>query len=158
MDAIGEYIISVTSAALVCSCVQSIFENKGTVSSVLKLLCGIFLSLVALHPLLDIKLTEITSFTQFQTNSGSEIVSEAQQIASNEQRALISENCQTYIAQKAQELGCNLKVSVFSEPEPPYAPNGVEISGNISPYARGQLTNWIKDNLAIKAEDQRWIG
>ena len=158
MGAISEYIISVTSAALVCGCVKSIFDNKGAVSSVLKLLCGIFLSLVALHPLIQLDLSEIADIDLLQTTDGLLIVAEAEETASTQQRIRISEKCETYIAQKAGELGCCLEIQVYTAEEAPYAPNAVEISGSISPYARGQLTKWINDNLAIAAEDQTWIG
>ena len=158
MDAISEYIISVTSAALVCGCVKSIFDNKSAISSVIKMLCGIFLSMVALHPLIQIDLSNIADISFLQTVNTETIIVDAEQMAADQQRTFISQKCQTYIAQKARELGCNLDIQVSTDEEAPYAPNGVKISGSISPYARGQLTNWINDNLAISAEDQTWIG
>lgn len=158
MGAIGEYIISVTSAALVCSCVQAFFEGKGTVSTVLKLLCGIFLSLVALRPVVDIDLAKLPSVALLQRAEAESLVEDARQESILQQRTFISERSGTYITQKGQELGCELDVKVFTDDSEPFAPNGVEISGSISPYARGVLTTWITENLAIKAEDQKWIG
>lgn len=158
MGTVGEYIISVTSAALVCGCVQSFFDGKGPVSSVLKLLCGIFLCVVALRPVMDIRLPELAVFSQEPRAEAGALAAEAQQLAAEAQRERISEECRTYIAQKAQTLGCDLSIRVYTGQEAPYAPSRVEIEGNASPYARGVLTNWITENLAVKAEDQRWIG
>ena len=158
VEAIGEYIISVTSAAMVCGCVQSFFENKGIVSSVLKLLCGIFMSLIVLHPLLDIKLPALNNFSLIETENGKAIIAETQQTVAKQQREFISEKCETYISQKAEELGCSLLICVHTDETPPYTPNSVQISGTIAPYARGQLTKWINDNLAINTEDQIWTG
>lgn len=158
MSAIAEYIISITSAALVCGCLKSFFQSKSTVSSVLKLLCGIFLSLIALQPLMNIKLSDLNELALFDTEYGMDIAAQAQVTASAQQRAYISERCVTYIAQKAAELGCDLDIRVYTDEDPPYVPNGVRLVGSISPNARGQLAEWIRENLAIGTEDQEWIG
>ena len=58
----------------------------------------------------------------------------------------------------ALALQADLTVEVMlSLDEVPVA-SSVQLQGNISPYARQALQQWLQDDMGIPKEHQQWIG
>ena len=55
MEAVKDYLLSITAAAVICGCVNSIVSENSWISRLAKLLCGLFLVVTAIQPVIDIK-------------------------------------------------------------------------------------------------------
>ena len=77
-------------------------------------------------------------------------------MAREAERDIIKARIQAYILDKADSFGTQLDVEVILDQD--NIPTSVELRGNISPYAKAQLTGIITENLGIPKEYQLWTG
>ena len=63
---------------------------------------------------------------------------------------------EAYIGNKAASLDCALSVSVTLAAEAPFAPVSVELLGDVSPSAKQELSQWLRDNFGLGGEEQVW--
>ena len=157
MDGIGQYLLQLTAAALVCSVVLSFFGKKGTFGAVIKLLAGIYLTLNIVSPWVQIRLDELSDFADGFSIAADAIGADGQNAARDAMTESITQNVSAYILDKAKSLDAELTVEVILDDGDIPAPCGVRISGNISPYGKQVLSNMIEENLGIPLEDQIWI-
>ena len=157
MDALGRYLLSVSGAALISGIVLG-FVKDSTHHTVLKLVCGLFLMLTVIRPMVHIPLAGLTRFSlpYLEEASGASAVGEA--YALNQLQLLIKQETQAYILDKATSLGANISVDVVLDTNPPYIPITVYLDGTVSPYAKKQLSDYIAEKLAIGKEAQIWTG
>ncbi len=156
MGAIGEYLVGVTAAALLCSLVGKLGFGKLN-GGILKLLCGAFMALAVLAPWRSLRL-ELPSelLSDFQT-MGDQAAEEGENSAREAMAEIISQQTRAYILDKAASLDMDLTVEVtLSDDEIP-APVGVTLRGSASPYGKDVLRDYIQDQLGIKKEAQIWI-
>lgn len=157
MDEIRQYLIGVITAAIVCAVVTALLGNKGVVGTVAKLLTGLLMLLAVISPWVSISLDGLFDWTENITADSAEIVSEAKQMAEEQYRAGIKQRVEAYVLEKAESLQCSLTVDVhLSEGDVP-TPERIVFSGNVSPFAKSTLTNWVSDNLGIGREEQAWM-
>lgn len=154
MDEIRGYLLSLTAAALVCSLIQALAGRKGSSAALIKLLAGVFMAITLVKPLLNVRWLEILGDTAHLRIDASQAVAEGQQAMENALSDIIIQRTQAYIEDKAQQLGAPLTVQVTLADS---VPCGVTITGPVSPYTKAQLSAWVKDNIGIAPEEQRWI-
>lgn len=155
MGSIGEYLIGVIAAAVLCGIVTMMTNSKGTVSLALRLVSGLLMLLVVVRPWMSISLNGFIGLTDKITSDGTDIMQSGQMMAENAYRVSIIQQTQAYIEDEAKKLGCDLTVEVFLSEES--IPVQVKLSGNLSPFARRTLSNLLSERLGIKQEDQIWI-
>ena len=153
---IPEYLISVSAAAIVSSCIKSFFSGKDAVSTLIQTICGIFVSLVAIQPVAQLEFTAFQMPISAFSDSAEHIVASAQEDAALKQQSVIKEKTEAYIFDKAKAMGCRITVSVELSQDPPFLPQAVSLTGDLSPHARNQLTTMIATDLGIQPEAQRW--
>ena len=154
MDAIKDYMISVTAAALICGIVSSLSGRNSSVSKLMKLLCGLFLATAVIKPLVDVRIDNIYNFADNLTVSGNLAVSKGENMASEEMKRIIKQKTETYILDKAKALGAEITVEVVLED---YVPASVTITGDISPFVKSHLSASITQELNILLEEQIWV-
>ena len=154
MDAIKDYMISVTAAALICGIVGSLSGRNSSVSKLMKLLCGLFLATAVIKPLVDVQIDNIYNFADDLTVSGNLAVSKGENMASEEMKRIIKQKTETYILDKANALGAEITVEVVLED---YVPVSVTITGDISPFVKSNLSASITQELNILLEEQIWV-
>ena len=154
MDAVKEYLLSVTAAALICGIVSSLAGRNSSTSKLVKLLCGLFLASAVLKPLVDVRIDNIYDFADGLTLNGDLAVSQGEKMASEEMKRIIKQKTETYILDKAKALGLDIAVVVTLED---YTPATVTITGDVSPYAKADLCASIAQELDIPPEEQIWI-
>ena len=154
IDTVKDYLLSIAAAALVCGIVNSIAGKTGSISQLLKLLCGLFLAATVIKPLVDIRVESILDFTKDLTLKGEMAVSQGEDMASEEMKRIIKEKTEAYILDKANALGAEITVEVALKD---YIPAGVTIMGDISPFAKSSLSATIAQELDISPEEQIWI-
>ena len=156
MEHIREYLISVTSAALLCGILQSLVGHKSSSSGILKLICGIFLALTVIRPLADIRLEEFDFLTGEIHAEADAAVAEGANYAKQAMVRQIKEQTQAYILDKAAAFDGNISADVQVEGDPPVIVS-CTIQGKLSAYAQTQLSRILEEDLGIPEEDQRWI-
>lgn len=153
MEAIKEYLLSISAAAVVCGLVSALAGGKGATGKLLRLLCGLFMAATAIKPIVDIQIADIRNFADQLTVDADLAVSNGEEIASAEMKRIIKEKTETYILDKAKTLGAELKVEVTLDGMVPAA---VTLTGNISPFAKVSLCETIMQDLGIALEAQAW--
>ena len=152
MEAIKDYLLAVIAAALVCGIVTGL-AGKSSISKLLKLLCGLFLAATVIKPAVDVRIENIYDFTENLAADSEMAVSQGEYVASEEMKRIIKQKTETYILDKAKALGAEITVEVVLED---YIPASVTIMGNISPYAKSNLSAIIGQELDIPPEEQIW--
>ena len=155
MEHIREYLISVTSAALLCGILQTLAGQKSS-SALLKLICGIFLSLTVIRPLADIRVEKFDFLTQQIRTDAESAVAEGADYAKQAMIRQIKEQSEAYILDKAAAFDCDITAEVTAEGDPPVI-KACTIRGDLSAYAQTQLSRILEADLGIPEEDQRWI-
>lgn len=157
MEVVREYLVSVTCAAVLCGILCTIVDEKQTGGALVKLLCGLFLSLTLIMPLSRLSLTEL-DFSSWQiTREGEAASAEGFEYARQAKSQIIKSQTEAYILDKARQYDLDLTVEVeVSDGEIPL-PQGVVIRGRISPYAKVQLQHLMETELGILKENQRWM-
>lgn len=154
MAIIKEYLLSITAATIICTMVAGLIKKDGTISAIIKLLSGIFLTITILSPIIRFPLSNITLHVDTISADAAHTVSVGKQIASDEMKEIIISNTRTYILEKAQKLGADIEVEIYLQD---LVPKSVQIIGQVSPYTKLQLSGYISEELGIAAEDQQWI-
>ncbi len=155
MGDLRKYMESLTAAALISSVILCLSGEKGSLGSLLKLLAGVFLVTVMIRPVLDVRLGSIRQFTDRFSYDYQDAVAAGERAASQAMEEGIMERTAAYIQKEAEQFGCVLTVGITLSD---HIPSEVILKGQVSPYAKAYLTQWIEDNLNISAEAQQWTG
>lgn len=154
MEALRQYIISVVAAGLICGIVTGLFSGS-TGSSIMKLVCGVFLSYTVLAPVTRFDPGDL-AVCGWAVADGSEAVAAGESLAQDAREQFIKQDLETYILDKASQLGASLQVEVTLEEGG--LPGTVTLTGQIAPYQRQQLERILTLELGIAKENQQWTG
>lgn len=157
MSDTGAYLLRVVCAAIICGIATSLVGTKGSLASTLKLICGIFISITLISPLVNIKIADVTDYFDDIKTDATDVIAQAQEGTRTEMVDSIKKQVQSYILDKAETYGAHLTVEVSVEASGLPVPDGVTISGEASPYAKAQLQRLIVDNFGISPEAQQWL-
>lgn len=152
-----EYLLSVTCAAILASILSGFFDKKGSVSTVIKILCGVFVTLAVIRPVFQLDIPDITTYLSDLEWNSSAVTQQGILDAAQAQSNVIQQQAEAYVYDKAAQLGCEIQVIVTLNPEAPYQPISAQISGAVSPYAKSALTAILTEDLGIQKEAQQWI-
>ena len=158
MEAIRTYFLSVTAAAIICAILKGLLNQGGTPAQLVKLLSGIFLSIIALRPLAQFDLGSLADLRFDYSMDAESAATEGENIAADALAELIKSNTEAYILDKAQSFGVSLSVDVTVSDDQIPVPQTVRLTGNASPYVKAQLSALLTDQLGIAKEDLIWTG
>lgn len=153
MEEIRQYLYSVSAAALICWCVSSFISRQGYISKILKLLCGIFLTVTIIKPITDVRFDDLTAVINRLSVDAEIAAFNGEDMAIEEMENIIKQNIKAYIINKANALDAVLEIEVILENMVPAA---VTIYGEYSPFAKNSLSNMIAQDLGIPEEAQKW--
>lgn len=153
---ISQYFIRLTGSALICASLGILMPAKGTVGNVMKLLRGIFMVLCLIQPLTDLSLDSWQDYWKDFRDEGTYFAAQGETSSRNAMAAIITERTQTYIQDKAASLGADIAAEVFLSADAIPVPCGVTVTGDLSPYAKAELSDYITDELGIPREAQIW--
>ena len=158
MEALRQYILSITVAAMACGLVLSIVPG-GQFRGILKLICGVFLTLMVMKPLTILDPERIFSrFSGQWEAQGEAAAAFGEEVARDAMALYIKREAEAYILDKAGSLGIDVQADVTVSSEDIPLPERVTICGNIPDPTRLDLERIIQENLGIAKEDQHWIG
>lgn len=155
MENIRNYILALTAAAILCGIVTSLMGGKGTSAALTKLICGIFMAMVVVSPLVSLEFDDWTAWTSQLSFDAGAAAAQGEAVAGEMYMSFIKEQSESYILDKAEALGASVTVEVTVEDG---LPAEVWLAGDISPYAKGKLTAYISEELGIPKEKQQWNG
>lgn len=155
MDDLRQYIFSVIAAAVVCSVMVHIRSGTGQQNGLIRLLCGLFLSLTVIRPIADIRIEELSEYSLNYRNEALEAVSAGEDFARESLDQIIKRETEAYILDKAASYGADISVEIVLDPD--LVPAEAYIQGTISPYARSQMQKILSEDIGIAKEYQIWI-
>lgn len=155
MDAIANYILSLCCGAIICSIILSVGNSGGAGGSLRRMICGLFLAFLAISPLRDIDLQEFAEEIHTYTDDAEDAANAGIAQTEDAVAAVISQQAEAYILDKAAALSLELEVCVNVDEET-MLPTSVELSGDASPSQKQVLTDYIRETLGIEENDQQW--
>ncbi len=157
MDSIRQYLLTITSAAILSGIITAFFSKKSSYSAVIKLLTGIFMAIAVISPWINLHFSDLSEYIAGISADGRDLSSQGENIASKEYRAIIKSQSEAYILDKAAFMGVDLTVEITLCDSDPPVPQSVTIKGAVSPYAKAKLQDYISSQLGIPKENQIWI-
>lgn len=158
MEALGRYILSVTTAAVLLGILRPLLDKKSGSGVLLQLIGGLFLTFTVISPITTIDPDALLDSPWELSEQGSAIAAQGQAMAQEELQAIIKSQCEAYILDKAQTYQAALEVEVTLNQQEIPAPSAVRLQGRVSPYAKQVLQQWLYDEMGIPREDQLWVG
>lgn len=155
MEGIRGYFLAIVAACMLAVLACALLKNS-KMQRITKFIAGILILLTVATPLLRIdtaalaeKISELGRGSRFDTQ---EISKDYQTML----RALVKKNTQTYIEDKAQELGGIIQAEVTLGSGEYPAPEHVVLTGTMTPEQAQALESYIADSLGIPPEQQEW--
>ena len=145
---------------LTCSLISSILLRllpKGIFQEIMKLLCGIFLTVSLLHPISKINLPDLLSNILFSGNSEPEAaITMGKDFSETLLAQRIKDATAEYILDKAASLGTDISAEVILSQEDIPIPVSAILTGDMEPAAKSRLEQYICAELGIAKEDIQW--
>lgn len=156
MEALGKYLVSVSSVCLFCGILQSFFTS-GWMKKLGKFLSGVVVTMAVLAPLPKLHLPEIPRFSDWE-EEGQQAVAWGEEYLTDQLEQSIKEETQAYILDKAGELGMRISAEVFCCDAATPAPKSCIIKGAYTGQQKQAMEQILFLDLGIAKEDQTWIG
>lgn len=157
MSDIKAYFISITASAILCAVITGLFDKKESTYKIVKMICGIFLTFALIRPLIDIELKAFPGIIDAVSENAQASVSYGEAYRNRTLSAIIKEETEAYILDKAQALSCTLDVEVVVDDSGQPIPTKVYITGSLPNAAKSSLQQIIETDLFIAKENQIWI-
>ena len=158
MEAVRQYLLSVTAAAIVCSIINRVIGKTGTYAAIVKLITGLFLVFTVISPFAKLQITDLPAYMDSLTVDADLVVMDGQQAARDAVTEIIKAEAEAYILDKASLYEAELVVDIEMGAGEMPVPESIRIQGSISPYGRMQLQQLLTEEFGIPKEQQIWIG
>lgn len=156
---IQESIRQLCAVSIFCGAAINI-TPEGGVRRIMQLLCTAALTMAILSPIKEIDFDIYALETARLREAETAINESAERIDDRLNRAVIEEQCEEYILDKAEELGANVSgVNVQAQwsLEGIWVPYSAEINALDIGGAKAALEGMIQNELGIPAERQMWM-
>ncbi len=155
MDNVKGYLLSIICAALICGILSGLVQS-GFARDLLKMICGLCLTLCILRPLSRIRWEEWLDFTVPYEAEARQTAAMGEKMAAGAMSDIIKQRAEAYILDKAASLNAELEIEIILNVE--QIPASATLSGKVSPYAKRKLEAFLETDLGITKENQRWTG
>ena len=155
MDGLCRYVICVVAAALLSGILTRLAQRCSS-GEIVRMLCGIFMTIVLIQPVIGRKKLILDSELQGLSKQAEAISEEGTAEAENLRKEFIKQRVEAYISNRAETIGAEIQASVSLGED--CVPVSVRITGKISPLNRSRLAQVIVSELGIPREQQEWIG
>ena len=154
MDGLKNYLIAVCSAAILSAILKQLIGKSKMSSGTVNLLSGLFMAICIISPWKDFSLQDLEIYNPLHTQLGQSYVETGKRITQNQIDAIISEKIESYILEKANQLGVQVEVSVeLAEDSIPFKSI---VSGRLSPEEKKTLSAFLEKEIGIQKEMQIW--
>lgn len=158
MEGLGGTTLSVIAAALIIGILGDLMPKSGSMGNLFRMIGGLFLAFTLISPVVRLDFSNLDDFLgEFAADA--EYHSEAGASQADEMyRSIIKSRTEAYILDKAVELQTELGAEVKLSSDANAVPVSVQLTGEVSPYAKGILSQMIEEELGIAKENQIWNG
>ena len=156
MEGIRQYALSVLCAGLIVSILLEL-SSKAAFHKQLRLVCGIFFSVVLLRPLMQVSLPEWEAFSGALSQQAEQAALEGENIRIRSLSSVIREECEAYILKEAERIGAEVEVTVELDTGYPPAPTAITLRGSFDASSEGALSSLLAEEIGIPKERQTWI-
>lgn len=155
MQQLGKYVVTLITMSLICGMLLSLFQ-KGRMRSLLRFVCGVFLTIIAVSPLTNLSVPDLSLYASDYLSDGEVLANQGENIAAAQINERIKNMLEAYILDKATAIQAEIAADVILDTEG--IPESVILSGKITADAQQKLTEVIAKDLGIPKEKQQWIG
>lgn len=148
------YVIRLSVVAVAMGILLSMMPS-GTSRTVLRLSGSILLTVIALSPLTELDLSELSGLRFSEMTDGETLAAMGMDAANDERNAVILDKTTAYILDKAAALGVEITAQVELDGEG--IPESVRLQGNVPELIRRRLSYVLEQELGIPKEKQEWI-
>ena len=156
MAYIREYVLSVTAAAILCALISAILKS-GPNGKLIRILCSVVLAVTILKPLLGKRLDDLRLDSLIPGEEVKDAIADGKAYAHDAMAGIIKDRTESYIQDKAAQLGITIQAEVTLSEDAVPVPCGVRLRGDASPYSRKQLEQYMEEALGSSKEHQQWI-
>ena len=157
MSAIGALILKIACAGIICAILRQIVGKEGFLSGTITFITGLYMLITVAGGIFTLPDTGFDMFFTQISDQADALTQQGNEQGKNTLSEIISQRFQAYILDKAHRLGAELTVEVVLSDDQIPVPRRVRLTGSISPYNKGLLSDWIDEQLGIGREDQVWI-
>ena len=157
MQSLRDYIMGISAAAMICGITLGL-AGSSKMQPLLKLVCGIVLTLAAVRPVLSISGERFQRICVEYEQEAENACQEGTRLARQQREQCIIESTRTYILDKARELGLDVQVQVALDQQEPPVPECVWIQGKLDFSTQRALSRILTEELGISQENQIWNG
>lgn len=156
MTVIKNYLLHVCAASLLLSLIKTILP-EGRVRFVAVFCGALLIVLIVISPLTQVRTVDMAeAIARFQMDTKQ--IQSGIEVKNREiLEQIISQQCQAYILDEAEQLGVEIAIQVEMNQSGQYPyPVSIEVSGTISEEKREYLSGMIERDLGIPADKQKW--
>ena len=155
MAGLRAYLLRLLWAAMVCGILNRMVKGSGC-APVIRLLCGVFLTVVLVQPLCGLSFEEPLRWTEDLNALGAEIVEQGSREAQAQKETIIKTRLEAYIVEKAAQAGASVTADITLGGDG--LPQAVTVTGALSPAAKRKLRQVMTEALGIPEVRQQWNG
>ena len=152
----GSYILSVSATGLLYGILTKLPGTGGATGRLIKLSAGIVLLFAVLQPVSDIKINDPKRWLDSIRQDAMDIVDAGTSKTSSALSDSIKKQAEAYILDKAVSLGVSLEVEIIMSEDALPTPAAAALRGDISPYAKAMLMQFMESELGITGDMQEW--
>ena len=156
MSSIREYLLGIVAAAILCAIVSQLPGKDSFLGSTMKLITGVFMLIALVSPVAKLQIRMPSEIFTDISQQADQITASAVDSTRESVSAIIKEQTQAYILDKAKSYGLEMSVEVTLSDDRIPEPISVKLSGNVSPYNKKILSEAIEKDLGIPTEAQIW--
>lgn len=149
-----QYILTLILCAFSCGIISQILSETKA-KELIRLVCGIVMAIMILRPLSGTDLESLLEFPFADLTGAESYVAEGERAAFQQQERCISSACETYILDKARNLGAEICVDISLNED--LLPVSAVIRGEIPQEIQMELQEVLTMDLGIPKENQQWI-
>ena len=155
MGEIRQYLLSLIAASIVCSIIRSLVESKSKIKGIVNMICGVFLVITAISPWVDVKIPDLHTALDSYIAEAKDVAQVGGEGATRQMAEIIIQEVEAYILDKARVYGMDVKVNVYLD-EQTCVPKSIEITGDVLPYNKKLLSNYVSQTFDIPEELVKW--
>ena len=98
---------------MIAGILSDLTDRKGTIGVLIRMVCGLFLAIVVIHPIGDLNYDHLTAFAEDYDRAAQSASAEGIKFADTTRRELIKSQTEAYILDKASSYNVQLEVHVI---------------------------------------------
>lgn len=157
MEAVAEYLLSITATGIVCAVVKNFLSEKHTSGKIIQTVTGVFMVITVFSPVLHFRIHDLENYFREFHFTAEDAVKNGTDMATDAMADIIKQQSESYILDKAASIGAKIDIEIKMSDTNPPVPKEVILSGNVSPYDKSVLQQYITVNFSIPEENQKWI-